>query len=283
MRSSFLTILICAAKQEPDRGFPQAQTAHDNFWDFISLMPELMHMVMWIMSDRTIPRSFGDVLDPTKLIPEEVIPVRIVGRMVLDRNPDNFFAETEQSAFCPANIVPGVDFSNDPLLQGRLFSYLDTQNRGWARPTSTSCRSTRRSARWPTSSATSEIQMMVPKGRANYEPNIWPRTRDRRPARMPSHRLHHLIRRDRADETGEKLRIRAERFADHYSQARLFWISQTESEQAHIASSFVFELSKTNLAQVQPRMVANLRNVDEDLAKRVAAGLGIDLPRKDRM
>jgi len=127
--------LIHAVKMEPDRGFPQSATAHDTFWDYISLTPESMHMVMWIMSDRTIPiftqeeaESFPfDHLDPTKLIPEELVPLKVIGRMVLNRWPDNFFAETEQVAYCPGNIVPGIDFSNDPLLQGRLFSYIDTQ------------------------------------------------------------------------------------------------------------------------------------------------------------
>src|SRR6188472_1690858 len=249
--------LIHAAKQEPDRGFPQAQTAHDNFWDFIGLMPESMHMVMWIMSDRTIPRSFRfmegfgvhtfrlvndagkstfvkfhwkpklglqsvvwneavkingadpdfhrrdlweaiqsgnfpewelglqlfdddfadrfdfDVLDATKIIPEEVVPVRIVGRLVLDRCVDNFFAETEQVAFCTQNVVPGVDFSNDPLLQGRNFSYLDTQLKRLGSPNFTYLPINAPKCPFHHFQQDGHMAFINPKGRANYEPNSW--------------------------------------------------------------------------------------------------------------
>jgi catalase len=357
--------LIHSVKMEADRAYPQAGSAHDTFWDWASLMPETTHMLMWAMSDRTIPRSlrtmegFGihtfqlvnadgkvsfvkfhwkpkqgvqstvwdealklqaadndyhrrdlweaidtgdfpewelgiqvfdqafaeaqpyDVLDATKIIPEEVIPVRIIGRMVLDRNPDNFFAETEQVAYCPANIVPGIDFSNDPLLQGRLFSYLDTQKSRLG--TANFHQIPINAPKCPVMNfqRDGQMQMNVPKGRANYEPNsLAAHGEGGGPRECPMTGFKTSSAVTGPDETGEKLRVRGELFADHYSQARLFWQSMTDNERAHIASSFVFELSKVGLAQVQPRLVANLRNVDEELAQRVADGLGIDLPEK---
>ena len=357
--------LVHAVKMEANRGFPQAGSAHDTFWDWASLMPEATHMLMWAMSDRTLPRSlrmmegFGihtfqlvnsdgkvtfvkfhwkprlgmqstlwdealklqaadndyhrrdlweaintgafpewemgiqafdqafadaqpyDVLDATKLIPEEVIPVRPIGRMVLDRNPDNFFAETEQVAFCPANIVPGIDFSNDPLLQGRLFSYLDTQKSRLG--TANFHQLPINAPKCPVMNfqRDGQMQMNVPKGRANYEPNsLAAHGEEGGPRECPVTGFTTAAGVAQRDEQGDKLRVRAELFADHYSQARLYWRSLTENEQAHVASSFVFELSKVGLDQVQPRMIANLRNVDDELAKRVAAGLGIDLPEK---
>lgn len=355
--------LVHAVKMEANRGFPQAGSAHDTFWDWASLMPEATHMLMWAMSDRTLPRSlrmmegFGihtfqlvnaagkvtfvkfhwkprlgmqstlwdealklqaadndyhrrdlweaintgafpewemgiqafdqafadaqpyDVLDATKLIPEEVIPVRPIGRMVLDRNPDNFFAETEQVAFCPANIVPGIDFSNDPLLQGRLFSYLDTQKSRLG--TANFHQLPINAPKCPVMNfqRDGQMQMNTPKGRANYEPNsLAAHGEEGGPRECPVTGFTTAAGLAKRDERGDKLRIRAELFADHYSQARLYWRSLTENEQAHTASSFVFELSKVGLDQVQPRMIANLRNVDDELAKRVAAGLGIDVP-----
>jgi catalase len=357
--------LVHAVKMEANRGFPQAGSAHDTFWDWASLMPEATHMLMWAMSDRTLPRSlrmmegFGihtfqfvnregkvtfvkfhwkprlgmqstlwdealklqaadndyhrrdlweaintgafpewemgiqafnqafadaqpyDVLDATKLIPEEVIPVRPIGRMVLDRNPDNFFAETEQVAFCPANIVPGIDFSNDPLLQGRLFSYLDTQRSRLG--TANFHQLPINAPKCPVMNfqRDGQMQMNVPKGRANYEPNsLAAHDEEGGPRECPVTGFAAAVGRAEHDEQGDKLRVRSELFADHYSQARLYWRSLTENEQAHVASSFVFELSKVGLDQVQPRMIANLRNVDDELAIRVAAGLGIDLPVK---
>jgi catalase len=222
-----------------------------------------------------------DVLDSTKIIPEEIVPLRIVGRMVLDRNPDNFFAETEQFAYCPANIVPGIDFSNDPLLQGRLFSYLDTQKSRLG--TANFHQLPINAPKCPVMNfqRDGQMQMQVPKGRANYEPNsLGSHGEETGPRECPMTGFRSVAEQFGEDESGKKLRIRAELFADHYSQARLFWISQTPSEQAHIASAFVFELSKVELEAVPPRMVANLRNVDEELAKRVAAGLGIALPQK---
>jgi catalase len=223
-----------------------------------------------------------DVLDATKLIPEEILPVKIVGRLVLDRNPDNFFAETEQVAYCPANIVPGIDFTNDPLLQGRLFSYLDTQKSRLG--TANFHQIPINAPKCPVMNfqRDGQMQMNVPKGRANYEPNsLSAHGENGGPRECPVTGFHTFEKSSGVEEQGDKLRVRAELFADHYSQARLFWKSQTPSEQAHIASSFVFELSKVALEQVPPRMVGNLLNVDEDLAKRVADGLGIDMPKKN--
>ncbi len=352
--------LIHAVKMEADKGYPQAASAHDTFWDFIGLMPESTHMVMWAMSDRAIPRSlrmiegfgvntfrllnaegqatfvkfhwrpklgtqstcwdeavkiagadpdyhrrdlyeaiaqgdfpeweFGvqllsqdeadalpfDILDATKLIPEEDHPIRVIGRMVLDRNPDNFFAETEQVAFLPTNIVPGIDFSEDPLLQGRLFSYQDTQ---------LSRLGTVNFHQLPINQAKGcpfqnfqrdgQMQTQVFKGRANYEPNSLSEAgEDGGPREDP----RGGFRTTPVPQEGEKVRLRAESFADHYSQARLFFLSQTEIEQAHMASALVFELSKVSLAHVRERILANLRNVDESLARRVADGLNLPLP-----
>ncbi|BBD96977.1 catalase HPII [Sphingobium amiense] len=360
--------LVHAVKMEADRGYPQAGSAHDTFWDWASLMPETTHMLMWAMSDRTLPRSlrmmegFGvhtfklvnaegearfvkfhwkprlgvqstiwdealklqaadndyhrrdlfeaieagafpqwdlgiqvfdrefadaqpyDVLDATKLIPEEDVPVRLIGTLTLNRNVDNFFAETEQVAFLPSNVVPGIDFSNDPLLQGRLFSYLDTQK---SRLGTTNFHQIPINApRCPFGNFQRDgmMQTKVPKGRANYEPNsLAEHGEEGGPRESPARGFATTNLSSGPDETGGKLRIRAEAFSDHYSQARLFYRSQTKSEQAHIASSFVFELSKVgHLEQVPPRMLANLRNVDEDLAQRVADGLGIELPAKAR-
>jgi len=343
--------LIHSAKQEPDRGFPQAQTAHDNFWDFISLTPESINMALWIMSDRTIPRSlrfmegFGvhtfrminaegkssfvkfhwkpkqglqsvvwnealklngadpdfhrrdmwdsiqmgdypewelglqvfddkfaeefefDVLDPTKIIPEEQVPVRIVGRMVLNRCVDNFFAETEQVAFQTGNLVPGIDFTNDPLLQGRNFSYLDTQ---LSRLGSTNFNHLPINApRCPFHHFQQDGHMAMhnPKGRANYEPNSW--GKDGGPRENPDKGFQSYP----EELEGAKGRYRSETFADHYSQARQFYLSQTPVEQGHIADAFVFELSKVQTLAIRERMVSHLLNVDEDLATQVAKGL----------
>jgi catalase len=240
----------------------------------------------WELGIQAFDQAFADaqpydVLDATKLIPEEALPIRPIGRMVLDRNPDNFFAETEQVAFCPANIVPGIDFSNDPLLQGRLFSYLDTQKSRLG--TANFHQLPINAPKCPVMNfqRDGQMQMDVPKGRANYEPNsLAAHGEAGGPRECPVTGFATAAGRAERNEEGDKLRIRAELFADHYSQARLFWRSLTGNEQAHVASAFVFELSKVGLAQVQPRMVANLRNVDEQLATRVAVGLGIDLPER---
>ena len=344
--------MVHAAKQEPDRGFPQAQTAHDNFWDFISLTPESMHMALWIMSDRAIPRSFRfmegfgvhtfrlinaegkstfvkfhwkpklglqsvvwneavkingadpdfhrrdlwnaiqmgdypewelgfqlfddafaerfdfDVLDATKIIPEEDIPIRRVGRLVLDRCVDNFFAETEQVAFCTQNIVPGIDFSNDPLLQGRNFSYLDTQLKRLGGPNFTHIPINAPKCPFHHFQQDGHMAMTNPKGRVNYEPNSWD-GQGGGPRESPAMGFQSYA----AEEGGPKLRIRSETFADHYSQGRQFFISQTEVEQRHIAEAFIFELSKCERVAIRSRIVSHLRNIHTDLAKRVAEGL----------
>ncbi|GJL57756.1 MAG: catalase [Nitrospirales bacterium] len=346
--------LVHAAKAEPDRGFPQAQTAHDNFWDFISLTPESMHMVMWIMSDRAIPRSFRfmegfgvhtfrlingqgkstfvkfhwkpklgmqsvvwneavkingadpdfhrrdlwsaiqqgdypewelglqlfddefaqqfdfDVLDATKLIPEEILPIRRVGRLVLDRCVNNFFAETEQVAFCTQNIVPGIDFSNDPLLQGRNFSYLDTQLKRLGSPNFTHIPINAPKCPFSHFQQDGHMAMQNPQGRANYEPNSWP-GETAGPRESPEKGFTSYP----AEDEGPKVRLRSETFADHYSQARQFYISQTEVEQTHIANALVFELSKVEHLEIRTRMVSHLLNIHQDLAKTVAKGLRI--------
>ncbi|QNM83075.1 catalase [Sphingomonas sabuli] len=357
--------LIHSVKMEADRGFPQAASAHDTFWDFISLMPESMHMIMWAMSDRAIPRSlrmiegFGihtfrlvnaegkdtfckfiwkpqlgvqstlwdeavkiagadpdyhrrdlfeaidtgafpawdlfvqtfdedfaskqpyDVLDPTKLIPEEVIAPRKVGTMTLNRNPDNFFAETEQSAYCPGNIVPGIDFSNDPLLQGRLFSYLDTQLKRLGSTNFHQLPINAPKCPMHNFQRDGHMQTAVPKGRANYEPNsLSDNGEDGGPRECPETGFTTFTANDERNDGGMKVRERGELFADHYSQARLFFRSQTEIEQAHLASAIVFELSKVMIEAVRIRVMARLRNIDETLAKRVADGLAMDLPVK---
>ncbi len=344
--------LIHAAKDEPDRGFPQAQTAHDNFWDFISLMPESMHMVMWIMSDRTIPRSFRfmegfgvhtfrminaqgegtfvkfhwrpklgmqsvlwdealkingadpdfhrrdlwdaiqsgdfpewelglqifddafadafpfDVLDPTKIIPEEDVPLRIVGRLVLDRMVDNFFAETEQVAFCTQNIVPGIDFTNDPLLQGRNFSYLDTQIKRLGGPNFTHIPINAPRCPFHHFQQDGHMAMQAPKGRANYEPNSWAQGGPRADPRRGHVSFPEEL-------SGEKRKVRPESFADHYSQARQFYISQTPLEQQHTADALIFELSKVQAPEIRERAVSHLPNIDAGLAQTVADGLGM--------
>ena len=299
------TDLIHAAKPEPDRGFPQAQTAHDTFWDFVSLTPESTHMLMWIMSDRTIPRSlrmiegfgvhtfrlvdvegkstfvkfhwrpklglqsviwdealklsgadpdyhrrdlwnaidegnfpewelavqlfddafaesFGfDVLDATKLIPEEILPLRVIGRMVLDRNVSNQFAETEQVAFRVSNIVPGIDFSNDPLLQGRIFSYVDTQLTRLGSPNYQQIPINAPKCPFANMQRDGHMQMLPQRGRVSYSPSsLEADTPRQNPANGFTSYPEAM--------TGAKLRIRSESFADHFSQAKLFFESQTE-------------------------------------------------------
>ena len=179
------------------------------------------------------------MLDPTKIIPEEVLPVRLIGRMVLNRNPDNFFAETEQVAYCPANIVPGIDFTNDPLLQGRLFSYLDTQKSRLG--TANFHQLPINAPKCPAMNfqRDGQMQMNVPVGRASYEPNsLADHGEEGGPRECPVTGFTTAPGRDTHDEEGDKLRVRAELFADHYGQARLYWKSLTESKQVHVASSF---------------------------------------------
>ena len=344
--------LVHAVKMEPDRGFPQAATAHDTFWDYISLTPESMHMVMWIMSDRTLPRSlsmmegFGihsfrlinakgkstfvkfhwrpklglqstiwdetvqiagadpdfhrrglfeaieagkfpewelsvqlfteleakafpfDHLDATKLIPEELVPLKVIGRMTLNRWPNNFFAETEQVAFCPSHVVPGIDFSNDPLLQGRLFSYLDTQLSRLGSPNFHQIPINAPKCPFANHQRDGHMQMAQPTGRVNYEPNTLAADS---PRESPAEGFASMP----IQEDGIKGRIRATSFADHYSQARQFFNSQSDIEQAHIASALVFELSKVEHPHICEAMVGHLLNIDETLATRVAKSLGM--------
>lgn len=342
--------LVHSVKKEQDRGFPSAASAHDTFWDFISLMPESMHMVMWIMSDRTIPRSlrmiegFGvhtfrlidakgqstfvkyhwrpvlgvqsliwdeavkiagadqdyhrrdmwdaiaagdypewelavqlfteeqadafpfDHLDATKLIPEELIPLTVIGRMVLDRNPTNFFAENEQSAFCPSRIVPGMDFSEDPLLLGRIFSYGDTQRHRLGGPNF---------HQLPINAAKCPVNNFQRDG--FHQSNIYAGQSANEPRTMlpfgprpsASGLTTHAGRLDNVN-VG---RARSETFADHYSQARMFFRSQMAVDQAHLASALVFELSKVQATSIREAVLGQLRCVDESLAVRVAKGL----------
>jgi catalase len=210
-----------------------------------------------------------DVLDATKLIPQELVPIRPIGRLVLDRTVDNFFAETEQVAFCTSNVVRGIDFTNDPLLQGRNFSYLDTQLKRLGGPNFTQLPIN--APKCPVAHFQQDGHMAFsnPKGRVNYEPNSW--NADESGPREDPERGFSTVERT---ESGETRRVRAESFADHFSQARQFYASQTIVEQGHIADSFVFELSKVQRPDIRARMVANLRHVDEALATAVAAGLG---------
>jgi catalase len=232
----------------------------------------------WDLGIQVFDEAFADaqpydVLDATKLIPEEIVPLTIVGRLVLDRWPDNFFAETEQVAFLPSNVIPGIDFSDDPLLQGRLFSYLDTQKSRLGTANFHQIPVNAPKCPFQNFQRDGMMQTQVFKGRANYEPNsLGEAGEDGGPRESPQAGFTSVGRVELDVDPAPKLRIRADRFADHYSQARLFYRSQTRIEQAHIASALVFELSKVALEHVRQRVVANLRNVDEDLASRVADG-----------
>jgi len=213
--------------------------------------------------------SFGfDVLDATKLIPEEEVPIRRVGRLVLNRCVDNFFAETEQVAFCTSNIVPGVDFSNDPLLQGRNFSYLDTQVKRLGGPNFTHIPINAPKCPFHNFQQDGHMAMVNPKGRVNYEPNSWHPDGGPREAKTGFHSMP-------TEETGPKVRERSKTFADHYSQARQFYMSQTKVEQGHIANALIFELSKVANPAIRERVVSHLPNIDNDLANRVSKGLGL--------
>ncbi|PKO31287.1 MAG: catalase HPII [Betaproteobacteria bacterium HGW-Betaproteobacteria-7] len=348
--------LVHAVKPEPHNGMPQAASAHDTFWDFVSLMPESTHMLMWVMSDRGIPRSyrmmqgFGvhtfrlvnaageshfvkfhwtpklgthslvwdeaakiagadadfhrrdlwdaieageypewelglqifteaqadafsfDVLDATKLIPEELVPVTPVGRMVLNRNPDNFFAETEQVAFCAAHVVPGIDFSNDPLLAGRIHSYIDTQisRLGGANfheiPINAPLAPVHNNQR------DGLHRQAIPRGRVAYEPNSLGGGCPFQAGAAGFVSFPQPVEDD-------KLRGKPEKFAEHYAQATLFYESQTEVEKAHIVGGFRFELSKLTVPAIRERMLASLVNVSADLAAKIADGLGMKVPK----
>jgi catalase len=352
--------LIHAAKPEPHNQIPQAATAHDTFWDFVSLMPESTHMLMWIMSDRAIPRSyrmmqgFGvhtfrlvneqgkstfckfhwkprlgthsllwdeavkimgadpdfhrrdlweaietgnypewelglqifsekeaerfsfDVLDATKLIPEELVPVKPVGRLVLNRNPDNFFAETEQVAFCTAHVVPGIDFSNDPLLHGRIHSYLDTQITRLGGVNFHEIPINAPLAPVYNNQRDGLHRQAIARGRVAYEPNSLGGGCPFQAGAAGFVSFPKAI--EPNNEPIDKVRGRPEKFAEHYGQAKLFFESQTEVEKAHIRGAFRFELSKVTVPAIRVRVISSLCNVSEELAKELADDLGIDLP-----
>ncbi|MBO0701641.1 MAG: catalase [Candidatus Dormibacteraeota bacterium] len=347
---------VHAVKPEPDCEMPQAASAHDTFWDFVTLQPEATHMVLWLMSDRAIPRSyrmmegFGvhtfrfvnregrgtfvkfhwlprlgthslvweeaqgiagkdpdfnrrdlwesieagafpewelgvqlvpeeeehrfdfDLLDPTKIVPEEEVPIRPVGRLVLNRNPDNFFAETEQVAFHTANVVPGIDFTNDPLLQARNFSYLDTQLIRLGGPNFSQLPVNRPVAEVANDHRDGYAQTSVHGGRAAYQPaSVGPHPDvDAGAEGVFSHYQERI--------DGTAIRRRSSSFQDHYSQATLFWNSMSGWERDHIVAAYCFELGKVTVPEVQQRALERLRNVDLELARRVAGGLGLQPP-----
>ena len=351
--------LVHSVKPEPNNEIPQAASAHDTFWDFISLMPESMHMIMWVMSDRAIPRSlrmmegfgvhtfrlindegkatfvkfhwkpklgvhsvawneaqkisgfdadfhrrdlfeaiengsfaeweFGvqlipeddehkfdfDILDATKLIPEELVPVRIIGRMVLNRNTDNYFAETEQVAFLPSNIVPGIDFSNDPLLQGRLHSYLDTQISRLGGPNFHEIPINQPLAPIHNNQRDSQFRQTINKGRVAYEPNTLgggcPYQSMMKDGGFTSHQ-------EKID--GNKIRTRSDSFRDHFTQAALFFNSQSDYEQTHIVNALSFELGKVETNAIRERVVYLLNQIDNKLSRKVADNLGISISEK---
>ena len=353
---------VHAVKPEPHNEIPTGGSAHDTFWDFVSLVPESAHMVIWAMSDRAIPKSlrsmqgFGvhtfrlinaegksrfvkfhwrptagtcslvwdeaqklagkdtdyhrrdlweaiemgdypewelgvqiveeenehdfdfDILDPTKIIPEEIVPITPLGKMTLNRNPDNFFAETEQVAFCPGHIVPGIDFSNDPLLQGRLFSYTDTQISRLGGPNFHELPINRPVAPFHNGQRDAQHRTTIDKGRASYEPNSidggWPK--ETPPAAQDGGFESYPERIDAA-----KIRQRSESFSDHFSQARLFFNSMSDHEKEHIIAAYSFELGKVEREFIRAREVNEiLANIDLTLAKRVAENLGLPAPAK---
>jgi catalase len=352
--------LVHAIKPQPHNEMPQASAAHDNFWDFISLMPESMHMIMWVLSDRALPRSyrmmegFGvhtfrfineqgksrfvkfhwrprlgmhslvwdetqklagkdpdfnrrdlweaiemgnypefelgvqiveeedefkfdfDLLDPTKIIPEELVPVRPIGKMVLNRNPDNFFAETEQVAFHPGHVVSGIDFTNDPLLQGRLFSYTDTQLIRLGGPNFAEIPINRPVVAVHNNQRDGYMRQTINKGRTNYFPNSLgggcPMTA---PENMGGY-VHHAEKVE-----GHKIRERSESFKDFYSQATLFWNSLSEPEKEHLVDAAHFELGKVETIEIRQRMVDHFNHIDHQLATRVAQGIGVTPPERE--
>jgi catalase len=346
-----------AIKPEPDNEMPQASTAHPSFWDFISLVPESMHMVMWLLSDRTVPRNFRtmqgfgvhtfrwvnaagksrfikyhwkplagvhsnvfdeaqkiagkdpdfhrrdlwtaieqgdypeyelgvqiieeedelkfdfDILDSTKLIPEELVPVQPIGKMTLDRNPDNFFAETEQVAFRPSNVVSGIDFSDDPLLQGRLFSYHDSQLHRLGSPNFVHLPINRPICPFSNNNQDGRMQMEIKTSRVNYSPNS---LGDNLPAPVAEEDGGFVHYPERVD--GHKIRERSPSFDDHYSQATLFWNSLSMGEQDRLVEAAHFELGKVKDQNVKKRMLDRFNQVDGELSKRIAQGLGMLAP-----
>ncbi|MCV7315531.1 catalase [Mycolicibacillus parakoreensis] len=351
---------VHAVKPEPDNEIPQAQSAHDTLWDFVALQPETLHAIMWLMSDRALPRSyrmmqgFGvntfrfvnadgqgtfvkfhwtptlgvhsliwdecqkvagkdpdfnrrdlwdaiesgqypewelgvqlipeseefnfdfDLLDATKIIPEEQVPVQPVGKMVLNRNPDNFFAETEQVAFCPANVVPGIDFTNDPLLQFRNFSYLDTQLIRLGGPNFAQLPINRPVAEVRTNQHDGYGQLAIPVGRSSYHKNS---IGGGCPA-LAGDTDPDVFRHYTQKVQGPAVRRRAESFQDHYSQARMFWKSMTPVEANHIVAAYGFELGKVTSGEIRARVVDHLTHVDHNLATQVAALLGLTEPEE---
>jgi len=349
--------LVHAVKPEPHNEIPQASSAHDTFWDFISLMPESMHMIMWTMSDRAIPRSyrmiegFGvhtfrfineqneshfvkihwkpklgthalawdeaqklsgknpdfhredlweaiecgnfpewemgvqiipeadeykydfDILDPTKIIPEELVPVTIIGKMVLNRNPDNFFAETEQVAFHPGHVVPGIDFSNDPLLQGRLFSYTDTQLSRLGSPNFHEIPINRSISPTHNNQRDGHMRQEINKGRVSYHPNS---LGGGCPFQAKISEGGFSSFNERID--AGKIRQRSESFSDHFGQATLFFNSQTAIEKNHIIKALRFELGKVETVAIRVRMLGLLSQIDSMLAEKVAEGLRLKVP-----
>ena len=352
--------LVHAIKPEPDTGTPQASAAHDTFWDFASLTPETTHMLMWVLSDRALPRSyrmmegFGvhtfrfvndegdsrfvkfhwkpkygthqlvwdettklwgkasdynrnglydaiesghypewelgvqiveeeeadrfdfDLLDPTKIIPEEEVPVRPLGKMVLNENVDNFFAETEQVAFHPGNVVPGIDFTNDPLLQGRLFSYQDTQLNRFGGANWDEIPINRPVAKRHNNQRAGFMRQTINEGKTSYSPNSLEDDYPREATEEEGGYVHHAEKVD-----GKKIRGRSESFRDHFSQARLFWNSLSEAEQQHIVDATHFELGNVESEAVRERMIYEIfNNVDHDLAVRAAEGIGVEPPEE---
>jgi catalase len=349
--------LVHAIKPEPHHEMPQGASAHDTFWDFVSLMPESMHMIMWLMSDRAIPRSyrmmegfgvhtfrfindqgqahfvkfhwkpvlgvhsvlwdeaqkisgldpdfhrrdlweaiengdypeweFGvqlvaekdehafdfDLLDATKIIPEELVPVRRIGKLTLNRNPDNFFAETEQVAFHPGHIVPGIDFTSDPLLQGRLFSYTDTQLIRLGGPNFHEIPINRPVAPLHNHQRDGYMRQMMNRGRVSYEPNS---LGGGCPMQAKGDMGGFVSYGEKLD--GHKVRARSESFLDHFSQAALFWASQSEPEKDHLVEALCFELGKVEVPDIRTRMLGLLAHVDQTLARRVGQGLGLGVP-----
>lgn len=349
--------LVHAVKPEPHNEIPQAASAHDTFWDFISLMPESMHMIMWVMSDRAIPRSlrmiegFGvhtfrfindegkshfvkfhwkpllglhsvcwdeaqkisgkdpdfhrrdlweaiengnypewelgvqiipeedehtfefDLLDPTKIVPEELVPVMRIGKMTLDRNPDNFFAETEQVAFHPGHVVPGIDFTNDPLLQGRLFSYTDTQLTRLGSPNFHEIPINRSIAPVHNNQRDGHMRQTINRGKTSYDPN---RISNGCPFQAKMSEGGFTSHTERID--AHKIRERSQSFMDHFSQATLFFNSQSDYEKDHIVDALSFELGKVETTAIQKRMLKMLWYVDKGLAAKVAYHLGISVP-----
>jgi catalase len=351
--------IVHAIKPEQDNEIPQASSAHDTFWDFVVNTTETAHMIMWLMSDRALPRSlrmmegfgvntfrlineegkaffvkfhwkpmlgmhslvwdeaqqiagkdadfhrrdlweaieagdypeweFGiqiisqedefkfdfDVLDPAKIWPEELVPVQRIGKMVLNRNPDNFFAETEQVAFCPANVVPGIDFSNDPLLQGRLFSYLDTQLTRLGGPNFTEIPINRTLSSVANNQRDGMHRMTINKGKTAYNPNSLNNGYPKPELNQKEGYVHYAQTVD-----GTTIRERSESFKDHFSQATLFWNSMTDPEKQHIIKAFQFEVGKVKNKEIRQKVVDMFNNVDPELARQIAKAVGANPPQE---